>query len=224
MMDFFNYDDLSMNDKWKVTIYPFFDSHILCVDNVYRNPKKVYEYVSQCPIVSLKPNTKGSLNGKSFYDGQHYANLRFDNRREILFTKICQFYKIEMGENFDINPFAIFNQFKLLKNHPGHPYFWNPHVDHNLNVLIYLNPDENYSPGTSIYTSTTRGRAELSKDGDSDSEHTDPWKNPSYFQEELCILSRFNSLVAFPGQWPHGQTIVDNRYTKKTRITEVTFF
>lgn len=218
--ELFDYDDFLMNDKWKVTIQPFNGSHIVYVDNIYERPKRVHNYLSQLPVVSLKPPGEKRLNGKDFIDGQTYADLRHDPCRVNLFRNLIKFYKIEQNDVFAENPISIFNQFRLLKDFPGQPYFWTPHVDCRINVLVYLNPDESYGPGTSIYSAEPKGQEIIDKD----TEHVIPWKDSSWFTERLCILNRFNCLVAFPGQWPHGQTIVDDRYKDKTRFTEVTFF
>tara|TARA_B100001250_G_scaffold102671_1_gene86488 strand:- start:145 stop:807 length:663 start_codon:yes stop_codon:yes gene_type:complete len=220
MKDFFSYEDFLMNDKWEVTIQPWNGSHILFAENIYQHPQRVWEYLSQIPIFSLKPPGKDRLNGRDFVDGQHHCDFRFDPSRSVLFNHIIKFYGLKPNETFGTNPVCVFNQFKLLEDCPGKPYFWSPHVDNTVNVLFYLNPDENYTPGTSLYSATPKGKEVL----DSDTEHVIPWKDSSWFEERLCILSRFNTMVAFPGQWPHGQTIIDNRYKEKTRFTEVTFF
>tara|TARA_B100001996_G_scaffold355889_1_gene318833 strand:- start:659 stop:1333 length:675 start_codon:yes stop_codon:yes gene_type:complete len=220
--ELFDYKDFAMKDNWKVTIQPFGGSHIIFVDEIYERPERIHDYLQQIPVVSLKPPGKEKLNGKQFIDGQTYINLKHDPCRENLFKNIIKFYNLsEDDPHHPSNPISIVNQFRLLEDFPGQPYFWTPHVDNNINVLIYLNPDEYNTPGTSIYTADTeKGQEVIGKD----TEHTIPWKDSSWFTERLCIFNRFNSLVAFPGQWPHGQTIVDNRYKDKTRFTEVTFF
>jgi len=217
---FFDENDFKMNKEWKVTILPLFNSHVIFVDDIYQHPEKVHEFLDHAPIVSLKPPTKDGINGKEFMDGQKYADFRYDPTRTILFQKITEFFGIPAPEPYGTNPISVFNQFRLIEPFGGEPYCWSPHIDNKLNVCIYLNPDENYTPGTSFYDATELGHKMLTQD----TEHVLPWKDETYFKEKLCILSKFNSLVAFPGQWPHGQTIVDNRWQFKTRFTEVTFF
>ena len=217
---FFDQKDFLMNDEWKVTILPLFNSHVIFVDDIYKHPERVHEWLDEAPIVSLKPPTADGINGKEFMDGQKYGDFRFDPTRTILFKHITDFYKIKDPEVYGTNPISIYNQFRLIEPFGGEPYCWSPHVDNKLNVCIYLNPDENYTPGTSFYDATELGNEMLHEN----TEHVLPWKDEKYFVEKLCILSKFNSLVAFPGQWPHGQTIVDNRWQHKTRFTEVSFF
>ena len=91
--ELFEYDDFLMNDKWKVTIQPFNGSHIVYVDNIYERPKRVHNYLSQLPVVSLKPPGEKRLNGKDFIDGQTYADLRYDPCRVNLFRNLIKFYK-----------------------------------------------------------------------------------------------------------------------------------
>ena len=37
---FFGQEDFLMNDEWKVSILPLFDSHIIFVDDIYKHPEK----------------------------------------------------------------------------------------------------------------------------------------------------------------------------------------
>ena len=82
---FFDQNDFLMNDEWKVTILPLFGSHIVFVDDIYKRPERVHEWLNEAPIVSLKPPTKDGINGKEFMDGQKYGDFRFDPTRTILF-------------------------------------------------------------------------------------------------------------------------------------------
>jgi len=212
MINYFSYEDFSFNSSWKASMMVYKDAPIIFVDDVYKHPLRVYEYLKSSPIRSCKP---GNSNGKSFCDGQLYVENRWDLCRENLFSKISEIYNIE----FPGSPVSTYNQFRLIDDYPGNELFWSPHVDNNLNLLIYLNPDGDGKYGTSIYEATEKGKSVIQ----SDTEHTIPWKDSSWYKEELCIINKFNSLVAFPGQWPHGQTIVDNFYKDRTRFTEVAF-
>ena len=212
-MNYFDYNDFAFNSSWQVTMIGYKNVPLVFVDNVYKNPHRVYEYLKSSPIRSCKPGKH--QNGKGFYDGQLYVENRWDPCRENLFSRICEIYNIE----FPGTPISTYNQFRLVDDYPGQDLFWSPHVDNNLNLLIYLNPDADGKQGTSIYSATEKGNRVL----DSDTEHSIPWKDSSWYTEELCIINKFNSLVAFPGQFPHGQTITDNFYKRQTRFTEVAF-
>lgn len=216
---FYKHADFAFNSQWKVTIQPYRDSHILFIDDVYQHPDRVYEYLKDIPIKAHKWQ-KGSSNGVDYYDGQMHCDNRWDPCRSKLYQKILEFYRIEEDEDCRIDTISVINQFRLVKDCPGPDQFWSPHIDNRLNVLLYLNPQPDTDPGTSIYWPYQKGENILDKD----TEHLTPWKDSSYFRHELCIFGKYNSIVCFPGQWPHGQTIIDNRYKEKTRLTEVVFF
>ena len=124
----------------------------------------------------------------------------------------------------DIDPNAVpntTNTFRLISDYPGAGNYWHPHVDGQLNFMIYLNRSHHMKAGTTLYNAAnTKAKAFLKN---KDTEHSNPWRTSKQFTEELCILDRFNQGVVFPGQWFHGQTITDNFFKTTTRFTEVTF-
>jgi hypothetical protein len=219
-MNFFYQEDFALNTRWNVTIQKYKKFKILFIDNVYKHPLKVYDFLKKAPIMSHKPTKKGSLNGKDFLDGQYilHPQCYLDKGRKKLASKICEFFKLPPPKS---NLDTRFNQFQLIKDYPGLDYYYNVHVDDcSLNVLTYLNPDENMTSGTSIYEQTG-----LMENGDFDfeDEHSNAWIHKRYFNEQLCLLSNFNTAVVFPGFLPHSQKLIDNRFKSKSRFTEVTF-
>mgnify|MGYP001229982543 CR=1 FL=1 len=220
MNSFYTLEDFAFNSSWKVGMFNYRDHPILFIDDVYKHPLRVYGYLKQCPIRSHKGISDDSKNGKWFYDGQHYVNNKWDPCREKLFDKIIDFYNITPDPKAEYPPLSMYNQFRLIENHPGQDYFFSPHIDNKLNLCLYLNPDCGGSSGTTIYWPTSEDSEEMLG---RNTEHSDPWMNTMY-RPELSIISKFNSMVVFPGQWPHGQTIIDNRFKEKTRFTEVAFF
>tara|TARA_R100001082_G_scaffold16363_2_gene8247 strand:- start:321 stop:968 length:648 start_codon:yes stop_codon:yes gene_type:complete len=214
---FFCNEDFYFNKEWKVSITPYKNSGILFIENVYEHPYKVYEYLKSIPIKSHKESTPKSHNGKSFYDGQHYANNSWDDGRAILFQEIVKLYQVKAPDIFP--PQSMYNQFRLLEDHPGHEYFFCPHTDNHVNFCLYLNPDVGDSAGTVLYS-------QVDKDFKfyRGLEHEEPWQTEERFKPELCIMSKFNCAVCFPGHLLHAQNIMDNRFKHKTRFTEVAFF
>ena len=224
MTEFFNYKDFAFNSSWKVSLLPYRDSFILFVDDIYQHPERVYEYLSSCPIRSHKPTGRG-VNGIDFYDGQQYLDNRWDPCRKDLFQRICDIYNIKLDDSHPNPPLSVYNTFSLVKDYPGDGKFFHPHIDDNLNILIYLNPEADGKYGTTLYTPVCQEAVDdLNYVSSNDTEHTQPWKDSSWYHEDMCIINKFNGLVAFPGHWPHGQTITDNFYKNKIRCTEVTFF
>ena len=138
-------------------------------------------------------------------------------KRKFLISKLYEIY----DKPYQDDVRNTFNQFRLIKDFPGSDNNWWPHTDGEINFITFLNKTHNLKAGTSLYKAkSTKANTFLGK---IDFEHTKPWKTSKQFEEELCILDRFNCGVAFPGQWFHGQTIVDNFFKDTTRFTEVTF-
>jgi len=216
---FYTHADFAFNREWRVAIQPYRNSFIVHIDDVYKHPYKVYEYLKDIPIKSHK-SSRNSLNGLKFFDGQHHCDNRWDPCRKKLYEKILQVYHLKEDDECKIDTIGLVNQFRLVEDYPGLDYFFCPHIDNRVNLVTYLNPQADTGPGTTLYWPTPEGEKFLYKD----TEHNDPWKDVSEFCPELSIFGKFNSMVCFPGQWPHSQTIIDNRYKEKTRLTEVIFF
>ena len=220
-MEFFTKEDFKMNSNWGVSITPIeYDGKrefILYISDVYKNPYRVYEYLKQCPIASHKPDSPKSKNGKWFLDGQQYVNNAWDDARAHLFDKIIQFYQLEVDPHTPFPPMSMYNQFRLINDHPGEDKFFCPHTDKRLNCCMYLTPNKSNSFGTTIYSPVK----ETIKNN---LEHEEPWQDTSRYTPQISIMSVFNCMAVFPGHMLHGQTILDNTFKNKTRFTEVAFF
>jgi hypothetical protein len=217
-MNFFSNKDFEFNSSWNIVSVPWKDSEILFIDDIYKSPEKVYQYLDSIKSIRTHKSSKGSLNGVDFMDGQTLIDNRWDQHRNYLLSTIADHYKTEV--DLQTVPHTI-NQFRLINDIPGDGYHWHPHCDGQLNFIIFLNKNHHMKAGTSLYTpGNTKAKSYFMK---TDTEHTTPWKTSKQFHEELCILDRFNCGVVFPGQWFHGQTIVDNFFKHTTRFTEVTF-
>ena len=213
MENFFTMDDFEVNSTWKVHIIPFQKILILYIHDIYKNPYKVYEYLKQSPIRTHKDVTENSKNGKSFYDGQHVLDNRWDVSRVHLYDKIKEFYGVY--DNPEV-PFSRYNQFRMIDDHPKEEKFFHPHQDNIINCCTYLNPDVGDHAGTVLYS------CESSNDT---LEHEEPWKTvDDGFVPQLSIMSKFNCMAVFPGQIFHGQNIIGNHFKEQTRFTEVAFF
>tara|TARA_B100000927_G_scaffold290595_1_gene289876 strand:+ start:8938 stop:9606 length:669 start_codon:yes stop_codon:yes gene_type:complete len=221
-MSFYSIEDFEFNTSWGVAIIPYRGDLILHIDEIYKKPHKVYEYLKECPIRAHKLTEADptSKNGKLFYDGQHLVDNRCITSRTYLYDKILEFYCKEKDENYP--PVSKFNQFRLVEDYPGDDVFFTPHVDGGLlNCLTYMNPSVGSDAGTMFYLPASDEVEEMLEN---ETEHANPWKDSSMFTPDLAILSKFNSMVVFPGHIPHGQIINDNRFKEQTRFTEVAFF
>ena len=213
MMDLFSETDFEVSSDHDIEV-SFFWGHPICfVDNFYKYPYRVRDYIDSCPIKSHKIASEKSLNGRAYLDGRlhvNYPNSFIDTHRVNLCERICNVYGVKFNP---VNWIRAYNLFRLIKR-PTEKYWW-PHQDPALNFLIYLNPTNNMGPGTSLFTKTNDRQI-----GD---EHVESWLGENDFKEELCILDKFNTLVVFPGQFYHSQRIVGNTFGKSTRVTEILF-
>ena len=217
-MKFFSSADFEMNSSWAVTKVPWKDSFILFIDNIYKYPDRVYDYLISVDAIRTFKFTKNSLNGIDFMDGQTQLDNRWDLNRAHLLQLIADQYEVEVDTNSVPN---TINQFRLIKDYPGFGNYWHPHVDGQINFITFLNKYHHLKSGTSLFTAkNTKAKSYLKI---KDHEHSKPWKTDKYYQEDLCILDSYNCGVAFPGNWFHGQTITDNFFKSQTRFTEVTF-
>tara|TARA_S200002703_G_C3746900_1_gene229806 strand:- start:74 stop:730 length:657 start_codon:yes stop_codon:yes gene_type:complete len=217
-MKFFNNIDFEMNNQWGVVRLPWRDSFILFIDNVYKYPDRVYDYLTSIQCIRTHKSCLGSKNGIDFQDGQMSIDNRWDLNRKHLLELIANEYNIEIDTQTLPN---TINQFRLISDFPGDGNYWHPHVDGQINFITFLNKTHNMKAGTSLYVpQNTKAKSFLMK---KDTEHSNPWRTEKHFKEDLCILDRFNCGVAFPGDWFHGQTITDNFFKDSTRLTEVTF-
>jgi hypothetical protein len=217
-MKFFTREDFEYNESWTITEVPFRDSKIMFVDNIYKHPMRVYEYLTSIGCIYAHKSSKNSRNGIDFMDGQMSLDNRWDLNRKYLLENIAKSYGIEVDHNQYSN---TINQFKMILDFPGEGNFWHPHTDGKLNFITYMNPTHNMRSGTTIYKAiSTKSKVFFMN---IDTEHSTPWRTQKEFCEELCILDRFNCSVVFPGHWFHGQTIVDNFFKDTTRYTEVCF-
>ena len=75
---FYSIEDFEFNHSWQVSICPYRNDVILHIDEVYKKPYKVYEYLKQCPIRAhrLTEADPTSKNGKLFYKGFYKDGIK----------------------------------------------------------------------------------------------------------------------------------------------------
>ena len=213
MMDLFSETDFEVSHNLNIEVMSFRGHPVCFVDNFYKYPYRVRDYIDSCPIKSHKIASKKTLNGRAYLDGRlhvNYPNSYTDVNRVTLYERICGIYGVEFNP---INWMRTYNLFRLIKK-PKEKYWW-PHQDPALNFLVYLNPMNDMGPGTSFFTKTNNREI-----GD---EHVESWLSEDDFIEDLCVLDKFNTLVVFPGQFYHSQRIVGNTFRESTRVTEILF-
>lgn len=210
-MKFFSGDDFRINPHLKYT--PSYDVEvvdgqtIVYVDNVYKNPSRVVEYLNNCPIVSHKPQDPTRGNGRDFYDGRQSITEAYDPAWFDVHKTVASLLGVR---NFHFDGACMFNMTMLNSSPRGH---WFPHTDpDNINCIVYLNKDNDYGPGTSFYQSFKyHGKGE----------HYDPWVTAA--DESHCILDRYNCAVFFLGNIYHSMRLVGETFVGRPRFSEVHF-
>jgi|GEM_PF-5099739 len=209
-MKFFENKDFFYNEAFKVQVVPFLGSQFLFVKNIYKHPDRVSEYLHSLGVVKSHKNCFESKNGSEFLDGQHVLFVGDDPYRHELEATIAQFYRAPPVKRSHL----VFNHFRLLSPAPKNQFWW-PHTDSKVNILTFLN-ESHRGAGTAIY----RKLAAISED---QNEHMHPWRSKEEFEQLYCLLDQFNCLVAFPGHWYHGMSIVDDTFRERSRFTEICF-
>ena len=209
-MKFFENRDFAYNENFKVQRIPFADSSILFVKNVYKYPDRVSDYLHSLNAVKSHKNVPETRNGVDFIDGQHVLHVGADPGRHELEGAIAQYFGAPRVNRTSL----VFNQFRLLTDPPEDRYWW-PHTDNKVNILTFLNRDH-AGAGTAIYRRVGPTAADQN-------EHMHPWRGADEFEPLYTLLDQFNCLVAFPGHWHHGMSIVDRTFADRTRFTEICF-
>tara|TARA_B100001250_G_scaffold127832_1_gene108815 strand:- start:672 stop:1301 length:630 start_codon:yes stop_codon:yes gene_type:complete len=206
-VNFFTGDDFLLSDSIEYVKEDVNGKSIVYVDNIYKYPDRVVEYLQNCPIISHKSGESGAANGTDFYDGRQAITEAYDQRWFEVHMKSCAMLGVHRT---DWNGGCMFNMSRLNSSPKGH---WYPHVDINcINGLVYLNKSNDYGPGTSFYKSF---------DYNGEGEHFNPWCDDA--DETHCILDRYNCAVFFNGDTYHSMRLVGDTFIDKTRFTEVHF-
>lgn len=209
-MKLFENKDFHYADSFRVQKIPFRDSHILFVKDVYQRPDRVVEYLASLGVVKSHKSAEQSRNGLDFLDGQHVVQVGVDPNRNGLEAKIAEFF----GAPYAPRNHLVFNHFRLLTSAPRGAHWW-PHTDSKVNILTFLNPAHK-GAGTAFY----QARRPIPPDHQ---EHQLPWRTEEEYELLFSLFDSFNCLVAFPGHWHHGMSIVDDTFLHQSRFSEICF-
>lgn len=205
-------DDLfETHDDYNIVSY---NNGILIVDNWYKNYDSIIEILMNTPVPRWKW-TEGSRNFVDYYDCRHMIPVFWSTNK----TKqnLQPYYKL-LSTFFNINTFNItnnlyeFNYYKNIKSNVPNTLQHFPHVDYDINCLIYL--DKICSGGTAIYEINSLFNEE----------EKNLLFDISGFGKEV-IQSKPNRMVMFSGKRYHGGYIKNhNSYINNWRINQVLFF
>ena len=83
-MKFFTGDDFKLNENLEYTTEIINRETVVYIDNLYKYPDRVVEYLDSCPILSHKPQDPIKGNGVDFYDGRHTITEAYDPQLSLI--------------------------------------------------------------------------------------------------------------------------------------------
>tara|TARA_B100001105_G_C22312908_1_gene408931 strand:- start:275 stop:919 length:645 start_codon:yes stop_codon:yes gene_type:complete len=209
---------LDLNDKSKITVENFKNSDIFYIDNFYKNPDMVVDFLEKQPSGFHDPGhdpDHENLNGKYFHDLRHEVCLKDMENVTVYLSKLCnRNFLFHERNRVKTNK----TKFKLCKFNDYKNNFWHPHQDDGYTAIIYLNKNDEEC-GTNLYEI-------ISPDlDDSFGEHVTPWRDKSKWSIIKTITPKYNSCVIFDAlKFYHGMNICNDKYFgDEYRLNQVVF-
>ena len=208
-----------MREDNEVKVEYIDDSPIFTIDNFYKYPEQVYEYIFELPYEEGRVGL-WKLNQTPSYNGIYFEDRRLSKFDERLFH-IYFFLSNLIGDYTfrpEINTNVIFfkdDEESLKFNNYTDNYWW-PHTDVGYNGIVYFHDE----CSTNLYSSNTLDIT------DNLNEHHQPWRSKEKYTLLKSIEPAYNRLVLFDGKkFPHVMNITNKKYFgKKFRNNQVFFF
>ena len=200
-----------LNPNLEVKKEILLESKIFIVDNFYKNPDEVYDFLFKRDVPLWKIEEKPSFNSI------HFIDKRLDEYDERL-TPVIDFLSLLCNQYAD--SYNIVTNMQRFFKHDFNDYkncYWWPHQDSGYNGIVYFNKDN--TSGTNLYS--------VVKDMDDDfPEHYRPWRPKENFKILKTLEPEYNRLVFFDGlKFFHGANFPDDRYFgEEYRMNQVFFF
>ena len=186
------------------------ESKIFTIDNFYKNPDEVYDFLFNREVPLWKIEEKPSFNTIHFIDKRL---IEYDERL-LPVIGFLSYLCNQDAESHDI----VTNMQRFFK-HDFNDYkncHWWPHQDSGYNGIVYFNKDDNTS-GTNLYSVKKQYNMTL--------EHVEPWRPKENFKILKTLEPEYNRLVFFDGlKFLHGANFPDNRYFDEEYRTNQVFF
>ena len=186
-----------LNDNLEIKKEIFFESIIFTIDNFYKNPHDIKNYLFGEPAPLHKIDETPSNNNVHFEDRRLFKdderlNHVVDFLGSLVSQKPCTYQIITNQTKFYNHKF----------NNIDDCHWW-PHYDEGYNGIVYFNDDE--ENGTNIYYMRNK-KEKLT-------EHHQPWRLKEDFRVLKHLQPKFNRLVFFDGYtFLHGMNITNRRY------------
>ena len=194
-------------------------SAVYTIDNFYKNPDEIVEYLQSIPPPVWKQEEQPSNNQIEFDDRRHYL-WNPDIRAACEY--VCSICGHDMPDEQDAN--TITTNFTRFKDTPFNNFednYWWPHWDPGYNGVVYLNKDDTTS-GTNLYENLDPEN----EPPDDVPEHYQPWRPKSKYRLVESLEAKYNRLVLFDGyKFPHAMNISNKQYFGETyRMNQVFFY
>lgn len=194
-----------LNENLEVKEDNLLGSKIFTIDNFYKNPEEVSDYIFNREVPLWKIDQSPSYNGLYFNDRRLIEkDIRLKDIYEFL-SNLCG-----MGYKF---PKIVTNMTRFCKNdfNDYENYFWWPHTDRGWNGIVYFNKDEENS-GTNLYDPKVLEEEEW-RISMSSPEHYSSWRPKEKYSILKTFKSKYNSLCFFDGfKFPHNMNISNDRF------------
>ena len=205
---------LELNDNLEVQEAVLQGPVIYTIDNFYKDPDSLVDYLLSIEPPLWKIDQKPSYNDVYFEDRKHEIKCEEVKPVYLYLKSIC-------GNNLYDTDEIVTNvtRFKKVQFNDYEDYYWSPHTDIGYTALIYLNKGDTQS-GTNLYEILDPREPPRKK------EHEDPWRPKKRYKVLKHIEPRYNRMVLYNGKkFPHGMNICNNDYFKNTyRMNQVCFF
>jgi hypothetical protein len=205
------------NNIEKIDIETIDGSNIYTIDNFFKDPDLILEYLLATPPFIHKGNEHPSFNTVHFFEGRHIINDPQIGVMQKTLMSICGGTALQ--SNQICSNVASFNDpvFNDYKNN-----YWWPHTDFGYNCLIYMNKFE--TDGTNIYEEVSPEDRKYLRENKIN-EHQAPWRSKKFFNIIKTIPAKYNRLVMFDGKkFLHNMAINDDTFFHQYRLNLALFF
>ena len=199
-----------LNSYLKINEEILLGSKIFIIDNFYKNPDEIYDFLFNREVPLWKMDQKPSFNTI------HFVDRRLEEYDERLLPVIGF---LSYLCNQDADSHEITTNMQRFFKHDFNDYkncYWWPHQDSGYNGIVYFNKGDNTS-GTNLYS--------VKKQYDMPLEHVEPWRPKEDFEILKTLKPEYNRLVFFDGlKFLHGANFPDDRYFGEEYRTNQVFF
>ena len=204
------------------------DDLILMIDDFYKNPDDIREFILNTPAPIWK-NTPDSLNFKQYYDCRHNMSC-WDTFPFVLPLSNIMSYYYDFILNKERQIYFITNVFQWIENQPNEAVGNRVHTDGHREFAsnVYFNKGSECNGGTAIYRSKhtdsirlEEGEEWIGEIEDGSCYYDKNWTND--WTLELVIPMKYNRCVMHPGYLYHGAYHTDNAFKDFPRIAQICF-